>query len=262
MGCTGNAAQQNKLNFFSMKIKLTVALLLFLYSFTDVLGQYTPQPPQISVSGSAEVKVAPDEIWLDVSVETRSETLEPARVENDEKIARALKFLKTSGIKEKDVQTDFINVQPDYDSNRSRVVPVAYIVQKSVKIRLTQITNFQAVLTGLLTNGVNRVNDVDFRTTQLRKYRDQARSMAIRAAKEKANALVSELGAKLGKPCNISAADNMWSHRGYGNRMNLYNNMSQNVSSSGSEPTADYEDAFAVGQISVSANVNVSFLIE
>lgn len=244
-----------------MKIKSTVVLLLFLCSFTVAFAQFTQPPPQINVSGSAEVKVAPDEIWLDVSVETRSERLDPARIENDQKIAQALKFLKTSGIKEKDVQTDFISVQPDYDHDRSRIVPVAYVVRKSMKIRLTEITNFQAVLTGLLTNGINRVNDVDFRTTQLRKYRDQARSMAVRAAKEKAEALVSELGVKLGKPHNIGAVDNMWSYRGYGNRMNLYNNISQNISSEAT-PSADYEGAFAVGQISVSANVNVSFLIE
>ena len=252
-----NPLLRNQLQIINaMKLKIFVIASLVICSFANAFGQ----SPQINVSGSAEVKVAPDEIWLDVSVETRSETLNPARVENDEKIAQALKFLKTSGIKDNDVQTDFISVQPDYDSNRSRVVPVAYIVQKSVKIRLTNVTNFQAVLTGLLTNGVNRVNDVDFRTTQLRKYRDQARSKAVRAAKEKAEALVHELGAKLGKPNNINAADNIWSYRGYGNRMN-YNNVSQNISNS-SEPSADYEGAFAVGQISVSATVNVSFLLE
>ncbi|MEP6662120.1 MAG: SIMPL domain-containing protein [Verrucomicrobiota bacterium] len=247
-----------------MNFKFFPVLFLFVCSFANAFGQYAPPPPQINVSGSAEVKVAPDEIWLDVSVETRSETLDPARIENDGKIAQALKFLKASGIKEKDVQTDFISVQPDYDSNRSRIVPVAYIVQKSMKIRLTTVTNFQTVLTGLLKNGVNRVNDVDFRTTQLRKYRDQARAMAVRAAKEKAQALMSELGAKLGKPYNISAADNMWSYRGYGNRVNNYNNMAQNMSQGGgtSTPSDDSENAFAIGQISVSASVNVSFLIE
>ncbi len=240
-----------------MNFRITWILFLFVCSIVNTFGQ----SPQISVSGSAEVKVAPDEIWLDVGVETRSETLEPARVENDEKIAQALKFLKTSGIKDKDVQTDFISVQPDYEHNRSRVVPVAYIVQKSMKIRLTNITNFQAVLTGLLTNGANRVNDVSFRTTELRKYRDQARAMAVRAAKEKAAALVSEINVKLGKPLNITATDNMWHYGGNRNAMNLYNNSSQNISS-GAPSTADNEDSFAVGQISVSANVSISFLIE
>jgi hypothetical protein len=73
---------------------------------------------------------------------------------------------------------------------------------------------------------------------------------------------VSELGAKLGKPYNISASDNIWSYRGYGNRAGFFNvNASQNISSAASA-MADYEDTFAAGQISVSANVNVSFLLK
>jgi uncharacterized protein YggE len=244
-----------------MKIKIAAALLVFACTLTAVFAQTTQPAPQIQVSGSAEVKVAPDEIRLSVAVETRSETLDPARRENDEKTAKVLKFLKEIGIKDKDVQTDFIQIQPDYDyNNRPRIIPSAYIVQKSIQIRLTNTTNFQAVLTGVLNNGVNRVNDVNFRTTELRKYRDQARAMAIRAAKEKAEALVSELGVQLGKPCNISATDNYWGGS-YQFRANAFNNSSQNMSSAGA--TSDQnEDAFSVGQISVSATVQVSFLIK
>jgi len=39
-----------------------------------------------------------------------------------------LAFLKGSGVKDKDVQTDFISVEPEYDYNKSHVRPMAYIV--------------------------------------------------------------------------------------------------------------------------------------
>ena len=45
---------------------------------------------------------------------------------------------------------------------------------------------------------------VRLRTSQLRKYRDEARAKAIRAAKEKAVALAGELGVKIGRPHSIS----------------------------------------------------------
>ena len=139
-------------------------------------------------------------------------------------------------------------------------------MRKNVEIRLREVAGFQAILTGVLTNGVNYVNNIDFRTTQLRKYRDQARAMAVRAAKEKAEALTSELGAKLGKVTSINANDssgyygNYWGmNRGF----NGYNNANavQNVAAVAGTSDAE-EDTFAVGQISVSATVNVSFLIE
>lgn len=242
-----------------MRIQFTSVIVLLSLTASAQLNQ----PPQISVTGSAEVKVAPDEIRLNVAVETRAETLEPARVENDGKMVTALAFLKQCNLSDEDVKTDFISVQPDYNDSQSHVRPVAYIVHKSIEIRLTKIADFQTVLTGLLTNGVNIVDGIDFRTTQLRKFRDQARAMAVRAAKEKAEALTSELGAKLGKPCNISIYDN--SGGGGWNRnpvFNGYNNVVQNVASASAPSSDEGGDAFAAGQISISATVNVSFLIE
>jgi hypothetical protein len=46
-------------------------------------------------------------------------------------------------------------------------------------------------LTAALTGGANEVVDVQFKTTQLRQYRDQARELAVKAAQEKARDLAS-----------------------------------------------------------------------
>jgi uncharacterized protein YggE len=248
---------------------ITAATLVAAFP-SNLSAQPATPPPQISLSGSAEVKVAPDEIILNVAVETRATTLEPARLENEQKIAASLAFLRANKIKDKDLKTDYISVQPQFNprnnDNDSHVIPVGYIVRKNLEVRLTDLANFQNVLTGLLTNGVNYVNSVDFRTTQLRKFRDQARSLAVRAAKEKAEALTNELGAKLGKVSSISAYDNggVYSSSFNGRFNGGFNNYVQNSSvvspSGGGSDRSD--ETFAVGLISVSATVNVSFLIE
>jgi uncharacterized protein YggE len=229
----------------------------------------TPAFPQISVSGSAEVKVVPDEIRLSVGVETRDQNLDVARRQNDERIASALAFLKDAGVKDKDVQTDFISVMPDYDYNSSHVKPVAYIVRKSIEIRVTAITNFEGIVTGLLTNGVNYIQGIDFRTSQLRKHRDQARELAIKAAREKADAMALALGVKRGKVSNITVNDWSGGWGGYQNRWGAQwgiNGQVQNVQNLGalsdSAGTDTAAETFSVGEISVSATVNVSFLIE
>jgi len=244
-----------------MKIRFLFALAAATLPFTSAFSQ-------INVSGSAEVKVAPDEIRLSVGVETRDENLDVARQQNDERIACALAFLKGAGVKEKDVQTDFISIEPDYNYNSSHVKPVAYIVRKSIEIRVTAITNFEGIVTGLLTNGVNYVHGIDFRTSQLRKYRDQARAMAIQAAKEKADAMASELGMKCGKVCSINVNDWSGGWGGYGNGWgqrwgNNYpaQNAVQNLGDSGGAADSAGE-TFSVGQIRVSATVNLSFLME
>lgn len=247
-----------------MKTHLLIAFVLANLSLTSAFPQVTAQTPMISVSGSAEVKVVPDEIYLRVGVETRHENLDDAKKQNDERVSKALAFLKGAEVKGKDVQTDFISVEPAYDNNVSRTKPVTYLVRKSIEIKLTKIESFEGVLTGLLTNGVNNVHGIEFRTSQLRKHRDTARAMAIRAAKEKADAMASELGVNRGKVYNINANDGggSWSSTGsyWGGRygMGMLQNSVQNIG--GASEASD--GMLSIGQISVSASVNVSFLIE
>ena len=240
--------------------------------------------PQISVSGSAEIKVVPDEVDLKVAVQTRDKDLETAKANNDKRVAGALAFLKSHGVKDKDIQTDFITIQPVYDNNEGPVdprtglpyvikgdsmTPNFYLVQKAIGIKLTNVADFDTILTGLITNGVNVVGGVQFGTSELRKYKDQARTEAIKAAKEKADAMASALGVKVGKPDNITVNDwggwSQWSPNGWGFGgggggfgANAFQNGSQNAGGGSDEngPT------FAVGQISVSASVNVTFLIQ
>jgi uncharacterized protein YggE len=247
----------------AMKVPILFCVTAIIFVSSPINAQQAQELPLISVSGSAEVKVAPDEIWFNAGVETMDPKLENAKRASDERIANVLQFLKNQGINEKDVQTDFTGVEPGYDLKISKTNPVSYTVRRSIGIKLRDVAKFDAVLSGLLANGMNHINSVDFRTSELRKHRDKARAMAIRAAREKADALAKEMGIKLGKVHNISANDSggWWSWSGgswWGSyRGSAMQNVSQNA---GAPETA--EGTLALGQISVTATVNVSFLIE
>ena len=240
-----------------MKTPFPLAIGIILLPFVSMTAQ-TPatlaQPPVITVSGTADVKVVPDEVHLNLAIETRSDKLEDAKRQNDERIGKVLQFLKGQGIKDKDVQTDFMTVEPLYDSKISRSEVVTYLVRKTIGARLTDISKFDAVLTGLLENGVNQLSGIEFSTSSLRKHRDEARAMAIRAAREKADALAAELGVKRGKAYNITSIE--------GGGWSSARGMMQNVNAGASGGSAGTGGTLAVGQISVTATVNVSFLIE
>ena len=262
-----------------------MAIILVALSLRPAISQgWGPAKPLISVSGSAEIKVVPDEIYLTVGVDTRDKDLQEAKQRSDDHVSGALAFLKQKGVEDKDVKTDYISIQPVYSrddesyidpttglslTTRDRAVPttqpVYYIVRKTIGIKLTNISGFDGVLSGLITNGVNNVQGIGFRTSELRKYRDKARTLAIQAAKEKAEAMASELGVKLGKADSVSENEwggwssysrNGWSQGG-GGGAGGFQNTSQNGGGPGSE-----DGTISVGQISVSSTVNVSFLIE
>jgi uncharacterized protein YggE len=256
-----------------MHPRILYAIVLVALASLSARAQLQQPQRLINVGGSAEVKVAPDEVDLNVGIETHNENLDLARQENDERVAKTLTFLAQNGVKAKDIKTDYISIEPIYSRSRGDTLPPMkpsyYDVRKGIGIRITDIRNFDTIYAGLINSGVNAVRGVDFRTSELRKYKDQARTMAIRAAKEKAEAMASELGARVGKPWSINVNDwsgwtgstpGIWGAFGYrgGAGQNGAQNASQNMNGGSNEEGP----SFSGGEISVSATVNVSFLIE
>jgi uncharacterized protein YggE len=227
-------------------------------------GDEASSRPTVSVSGSAEMKVPPDEIYLDLGVEVRHKDLDAGKAESDRKVAAVLASLRAAGAAEKDVQTDFLGIEPNYDNDVSRTVPVTYTLQRSIGVRLRQVAEFEEVLTAALKAGANYVHGVEFRTSELRRHRDAARQLAVGAAREKAEALVKELGGRLGRVLSVSESywGGSWTWSGGGWRGARFGQMYQNVVQTGEGRGETPEGTLSVGQIGVSATVSVTFAIE
>jgi uncharacterized protein YggE len=242
---------------------LAVAVLVSRVAFAQGPIVVQEQKPSISVSGTAEIRVTPNEVNLRLAVETRDVKLDEAVKQNDTRTAAVLKFLKEAGIEAKDVQTDYVEINPQYNTDRreQRIVPEYYQVRRNLGVRLRDPAKFDATLAGVLRNGANYVLGIDFRTTELRKHRDAARQQAIKAAKEKAVALAAELDAKVGKAQNIQEQ----THSGWWGAASSYSNfnaMAQNTIQVAPGGGGESEGNLSVGMISVTATVNVTFALE
>lgn len=217
----------------------------------------------ISVTGDAEVKVPPDRVLLAVGVETRNRDLAAAKSKNDADVQRVLEVTHKFKIDSGDVQTDFFHVDIHYNSTVQTIVD-HYEVQKAVAITLRDVSQFEDLLSELLAAGANHIYSVEFYTSELRKHRDQARALAIRAAQEKAQDMASAAGLKIaGKPQGISSysyGGGSWYGR-YGPHGGRGGMMAQNVVQiAGGAPAA--EGTVALGRISVTASVTMSFRVE
>jgi uncharacterized protein YggE len=220
--------------------------------------------PAVSVSGSAELKVPPDEIYLDLGVEVKHEDLDAGKAESDRRVAAVVGSVRAAGAAEEDVQTDYLGIEPTYDDRVSRTVPVTYTLQRSIGVRLRRVAEFEKVLTAALKAGANYVHGVEFRTSELRRHRDAARRLAVRAARGKAEALVRELGGQLGRVLSVSESywGGSWTWSGGGWRGGRFRQGYQNVVQSAGAGGEAPEGTLSVGQIGVSATVSVSFAIE
>jgi len=243
--------KQNAIRF------LTSALVLSAHASGQVQAPVAG-PPVIQVSGNAEVKVAPDLVDLNFGVEVVSKELLPGEVDMKKRVAAVIECLKKAGIEDKDIQTNYISIRPDYGDDTPKTKLVRYVLNRTIHCTLRDIGKFDAVLTAALQAGATDVSEMEFRTSELRKHRDAARLSAIRAAREKADMMAKELGLKTGRALQIT--EGAYEYGGGWRSNNAAQQLSRN--SIDSLLGGQAEGSFAAGQIGISASVTVSFALE
>jgi uncharacterized protein len=234
-----------------------VFLFCFLLGWASFASaqQQTVLPPLVTVTGTGEVKVQPDEIVLNIGIDVRDKNLDAARKQNDERVVALLNFLKKSGIDAKNIQTTNLNVYPNYVGEYGQTTPEFYMTQKSVSVIIKEVKRFDEILTGIYKTGANRVDGIEYRSSDIQKHREQARKLAVQAAKQKATALTSELGTKPGRVYNIHEITGpnypvpMF-------RAQMANKMMESAAADAGGPT------ISPGQLLVTASVEVSFILE
>ncbi len=228
-----------------MKImKITLALCVL-----AGLGAAEDRSPSkvVRVVGTSEVKVVPDRAVIEVGVEKQDPRASVAKHTEDTTARRILAVLRSSGVEEKDVQTTFLSLQPQ--SYTRKGVRISYFVAaQTLTITVRDLPKLDTLLEALIKAGGNRIDSIGYETSDLRKYRDQARDLAVKAAQEKAGALARALGQEIGKAQSIEEVPEsvaMANARFYG-----YAN---------EDKLRTLAPSIAVGQKSISASVMVSF---
>ena len=243
----------------------------------------TPAPElrTISVSGDASVSVAPDQVTFTFGLQTRDKDLAEVKRLNTQRQEKLIKALSALGIASKDIRVDFLNLEPEYVDitpslsskdllrseleiqrlNRARRVLLEYVQKTTLVVVLHDVSKFEAVLTAALDSGVEYVHDINFQTSELKKYRTQARVLAMQSAKQKALALASELGQKVGKARSIQEGFGAYG-ASYGRNWSGRGGQQQSQMQV-QAPANDGSDSEATpGNISIRAEVNVVFDLE
>lgn len=209
----------------------------------------------ISTAGEAVIYVVPDEAVVTLGVETFNADLDKSKAANDSAAQTLVKAIKSMGIDDKYVGTDQVQVEIRYRSEGREIS--GYVTRRAYSVKLKDPKQTEALVSLALKSGANMLSGVELRTTELRKHRDDARSMAIKAAKEKAIALARDLECTVGAPRNISESGSVYSGGGYqfGNRYAY----SQNSVQTAPGEAGEGGETMPLGQIAVRATVSVTF---
>ncbi len=214
----------------------------------------------LNVSGTAIVNVPPDRALIQLGVESNGITPSDVEAANAFAIQRVIKALEKLGIASKDIVTDRYIINPVYESYDSLYIK-GYRIDNIVAVTLRDVDKTSQVIVKALESGANQVVNVELYTSELRKYRDQAREMAMVAAKEKAQALAKAAGVDTG--CVLNINENTWSYyNGWWSRSNRdlwTQNVVQNLTPNGAAAYSNEDGPVSLGQISIRAEVGATF---
>lgn len=229
-------------------MKKTILILLTCFTMMTQ-AQENKFIPQISVSGEGKVMVKPDLATIQIGINNTGKDAAEVKNLNDETIDKVLKFIKKFGIPTSDYKTTSVNLNKNYDYEKKKY---NFQANQTISIELKDLSKYDGLMMGLLDNGINQINNVEFKSSKLAQHQSEARKLAIVDAKKKAEDYVSVLNQKVGKAILIT--DNSSPYQ-----PPMLRSMSFDKSMS---EAPMQKETLAIGEIEIYTNVSVSFILE
>lgn len=208
----------------------------------------TIMQPTVDVMGEGVIKVVPDEVTINVQVENKGQNPKELKQKNDFVINEVLSFIKSMKIDDKNVQTEYVRLNKNFDYQTKTY---SYIANQSISIYLKDLKLYESLMNGLVERGINRIDGISFSSSKINELKSKARIKAMENAKMKADEYAQVLNQSIGKAVSISEFNNT-NYPGPVNRKA----MMMSSDASGME-----QQTISVGEIEITTKVNVSFLL-
>lgn len=226
-------------------MKTLKTLLILAITTTAMMAQNTATPI-VDVTGEGIVRVVPDEVTINIRVENTGENTKTLKEQNDVIINDVLKFLKKMNIGDKDVRTEYMNLSKNYDYNSKTYT---FAANQSLSVKLRDLNKYEQVMKGLIDTGINRIDGVEFSSSNKEALESQARKKAIENALMKAKEYAGVLNQTVGKAVSISE------FKATSGPQPMYKMAAMSDSSGGGD------QSIALGEMEIRTTINVSFLL-
>ena len=243
-----------------MKTQLASSVLMVI----ACTGAWAQQPqmyddrPKITVGGEAVVNVKPDKVVVSFGIETWDADINVSKQKNNDILKKAVAAMKECGVPEKEIQTDQLSIEPRWHGSYEKQNFIGYFVNNTVMVTLSEVKKVEQLVSSALAAGVTNIHGLDFQTTEFKKYREEARDLALKAAKEKAEKMSAVLGQTIGRPLQINENYTGSSWNGGWTR-GRSSGMSQVQVQADRGSSGEIVDSVALGKLAVRAGVSVTF---
>lgn len=185
-------------------MKKTILCLICLLFCCTVFVFAQSNPRTITVTGSGSVKVSADMATLTFSVITKEQTALDSVQNNAKKMNAVYEALKGIGIADSEVSTSNYSLYQESIYRDGKNEPGLYVVSNNIIVVLNDVQKSGSVIDTVIAAGANRMNGITFSVKDTKNALNQARVLAVKQAKEKAELYASETGCRLGKVLSIN----------------------------------------------------------
>lgn len=202
----------DKENLLRHPLTLIAAIFVFLFISSalglrlpiSVISQDRGQP--LVVEGQGKVTIIPDIAKVTLGIDESGSSLASVQASVNTKSKSLVAALKKLGIEEKDIKTVSYNVFPEYNYESQPPRITGYRVSISYEVKVEDFDKINEVVVIATQSGANLVGGVSFEVNDETKNKklNEARELAVKEAKEKAQGLAKAAGVSLGKILNIS----------------------------------------------------------
>ena len=161
-----------------------------------------PRPGTISVNGSGSVTTEPDTATTSFGVVTQGATAQEAMAQNSTAMAKVIEALKRAGVAAKDLQTQYVSLDPRYD-NQGREIQ-GYNATNSVSAIVRDLAQVGSVIDAGIAAGANNLSGPSLSREDRDKLYNDALDKAVADAKVKAEVLARAAGAAVGAVQSMS----------------------------------------------------------
>jgi uncharacterized protein YggE len=188
------------------RVVSTIGVCLLLPGALRAQSQQPTAASEISASGIAEIKLAPDHALLFTTVETRDRTATSATRANGIAVDNIMQALRKAGLPAAAVTTSDFSVDqyfPNRYDSRASQEPDGFVTRTVIRAETDDITQVSALIDAALASGATRIG-VQFSSLKLSEARRGALATAFTAAHDDALALANAAGGNLGRLLSLA----------------------------------------------------------
>lgn len=158
---------------------------------------YRDKTHTLQVSGSETLQAAPDQATITLGVITEDQDPQQAQQSNSQSISQVITALQSIGISDEQLKTSEYRIDPQYDYIDGKEIFKNYKVHYIIQVQTTDIEAIGSIIDTAVSNGANFISSIRFSLSTPDIYYNQALSLALEKAYEKALSMAQTIGITL-----------------------------------------------------------------